>query len=218
MIRAIVFDFDGTLADTLPLLFHAFREVFRAHAGRELTDGDVVGMFGPTEEGMIRNGLAPALHERAVADLHALYEREHDRFVALDPAILSLLRRLRSAGCRLAIFTGKGRRTAGISLRRLALADYFDAVVTGDDVERPKPDPEGLLRALAALGAAPAAAVFAGDSEADVRAAKAAGVRAIAVNWLKTPQTTEYTVAPDAMARNAHEFWRVLEQWGGAGR
>ena len=70
----------------------------------------------------------------------------------------------------------KGRATVEVTFEVLPLERYFETVVTGDDTERHKPDPEPLLLALERLGASPSAAAYVGDSPFDIRAAKAAGM------------------------------------------
>jgi len=79
--------------------------------------------------------------------------------------------------------TAKRRRTVKLAFRALPLPEVFDVVVSGDDTERHKPDPEPILLALQRLDARAQEAAYVGDSPFDVAAAKAAGVYAVAVGW-----------------------------------
>ena len=90
---------------------------------------------------------------------------------------------LKERGIPMAVFTGKGRRTAEITLDVLGLASYFSMIVTGNDVTRYKPHGEGICRILERLGVSPSETVMVGDSMADVHASRDAGVVMAAVLW-----------------------------------
>jgi phosphoglycolate phosphatase-like HAD superfamily hydrolase len=81
------------------------------------------------------------------------------------------------------VFTGKGRRSAEFTLAELGLWDRIELLVSSDDVSCPKPDPEGILRASAALGVPAGRILMAGDSPADVEAGRGAGARTAVVLW-----------------------------------
>jgi HAD superfamily hydrolase (TIGR01509 family) len=116
-------------------------------------------------------------------DLLAYYAAHHSAMASLHSGIVEILDFLRHQGTKLAIFTGKGRRTTAITLRALELHGYFDLVVSGNDVTRHKPDPEGILKVLREFSVLPGQALMVGDSINDVRAARAAGVRIASVLW-----------------------------------
>jgi len=208
MLKAIVFDFDGTVADTLPLIFRGIQHVFHKFAKQTLTDADVVARFGPTEEGIIRAGLAEADYVQAVAEFFQIYKAEHENIVLPNPDVRALLGELKGQGYSLALFTGKGRRAADISLGKLDLAHFFDVILTGDEVHQPKPDPAGIFLALRHLGVTANEAVYVGDSASDMLAAKAAGVVGIAVAWSQTSQSIG-TAPFDYRARTTEEFLQL---------
>jgi phosphoglycolate phosphatase-like HAD superfamily hydrolase len=81
------------------------------------------------------------------------------------------------------VFTGKGKRTASISLEQLEIAEYFDLVVSGSDVVRHKPHPEGIQRILSDFGVSPGQTLMVGDSVSDIVASRAAGVAVASVLW-----------------------------------
>ncbi|MNI47948.1 Pyrophosphatase PpaX [compost metagenome] len=121
---------------------------------------------------------------------------------------------LKEQGIKIAIITGKGKRAFQISSEALNMHGLFELAVTGDDVDKPKPDPEGIYAALNTLGVAPAEAVFIGDSNADILAGKAAGLRTYAVRWLSTFQSQTYDVEPDGVFSSVDEFRKLLMQDG----
>lgn len=194
--KTVLMDFDGTVADTLPVECHAFRETFVRFARRHCTDEEIIGMFGPTEIPIIRAVVPSGRQDAAIEHFYALYDQGHDAI--RHPAMEVMLARLHQAGVRLGVVTGKGRRSALISLQRLGLDRYFPVVITGDDVSRPKPDPEGILLAMRQLGAEPGNTMYVGDSSADIRAARAAGVTAVGVQWFSVTQAKgAFDPAPD---------------------
>jgi HAD superfamily hydrolase (TIGR01509 family) len=183
-VAAAIFDVDGTLVDSLA----AFRVVAeRAAAPYNLAISDaMVREALNTSQSFWQLALPPDCADRQekVAELTReagrLWPdvlREHGRVHhGIEPA----LRTLRQAGLELGIVTGS-RRGSIDPLRSAGLLDLFDAVVTGEHVERRKPDPQGLLRCAEALHIAPRDAVYIGDTPLDVQAARAAGMSAVGV-------------------------------------
>jgi HAD superfamily hydrolase (TIGR01509 family) len=189
--RALVMDLDGTLADTLPLLFEAFRHAVAPFVDRPPTDEEVYATFGPVERECLAKVLPPGgaggrpfseILDQADERFHRYYEEHHDR-VRPFPGIPEVVGQAAAAGWQFGVFTGKGRRTAEFTLRELGFWDLVRCLVSGDDVTRPKPDPEGVRLALARLGVAPEDFLLVGDSPADVEAGRGAGVRTAGALW-----------------------------------
>jgi HAD superfamily hydrolase (TIGR01549 family) len=116
-------------------------------------------------------------------DLLRFYSEHHASMAFLHQGMDELLAFLKRKGVKLAVFTGKGRRTAMVTLEKLAIKDFFDVIVSGNDVVHHKPHPEGILRVLDILAVDANEALMVGDSLSDVSASKAAGVRIAAVLW-----------------------------------
>lgn len=209
-IKAIIFDFDGTLADTLPVCFSAFQAVFRKFDNRELTPEDIKAMFGPSETGIIRKNLINTDHENAIELYYEKYNSEHQYLVQKNEEINNLLKRLKNDGYKLGIVTGKARRSLDLSLKRLEMTHFFDVIITGDDVESPKPHPEGINKALEQLNVSNNEAIFIGDSDADILAGKQANIHTIGVQWLPNYQTIEFSVQPDELYSNISDFNQLL--------
>jgi phosphoglycolate phosphatase len=125
----------------------------------------------------------PALYERGYARFLEHYGRLVSARSRPYPGVREGLATLRAAGLTLACVTSKMAVFTHALLRDLALADCFALVVAGDSLPRKKPDPLPLLHACAELGVEPAHTVFVGDSFVDARAARAAGVRFVAVTY-----------------------------------
>ncbi|MFD1412617.1 HAD family hydrolase [Oceanobacillus jeddahense] len=211
MMKAIIFDFDGTLADTLPVCFYAFQAVFKEFDNKEITSDEIKTMFGPSETGIIKENLIDTNHDKAIELYYEKYREKHRDLVVENAEINDLLRFLKKKGYKLGIVTGKASRSLLISLDYLDMNDLFDVIITGDDVTIPKPHPEGLNEALALLNIKNTEAVFLGDSDADIQAGKQADVYTIGVQWLPNYQALEFRVQPDQMLSNVNEFIQSLK-------
>ncbi|MEW4225809.1 HAD family hydrolase [Rossellomorea marisflavi] len=204
--KAIIFDFDGTLADTLPVCFQAFQSVFKKFDDRELDVEEIKAMFGPSETGIIRANLKNDHHDQAIEHYYETYADMHNQFVSTNEEIDRLLKSLKKKGFKLGIVTGKAKRSLEISLNTLSMNDLFDVMITGDDVTSPKPHPEGIHKALERLNIDHSHAVFIGDSNADILAGKEANVYTIGVQWLPNYQSNEFEVQPDRILKRVDEF------------
>jgi HAD superfamily hydrolase (TIGR01509 family) len=182
-LSCVIFDMDGTLTQTNELIFASFNHVAARYAGRTFSPREIIGLFGPPEEGALEAICPRDLVPAAMDDLCAFYRREHARLARMHEGIADVLAYLRGRGLRLAVFTGKGRRTASITLEEFGIGGQFDLVVSGNDVTHHKPHPEGIRRVLESLSVAADEVLMVGDAMPDVRASRAAGVAMAAVLW-----------------------------------
>jgi phosphoglycolate phosphatase/pyrophosphatase PpaX len=123
------------------------------------------------------------MHPEVEDAFFRLYGEQHGRAARLFPGIRRALDAAKAQGLRLGLLTGKGRRATEISLRAFGLLESLDAVVTGDEAPRPKPDPDGLVMLLRQLDVSATEALFVGDSSADIGAGARAGVRTALARW-----------------------------------
>lgn len=203
-LQAVLFDFDGVLIDSEPLMRFAFESSYRA-----------LGLPGapPTESYLEHMGESfPRIMQHLGLPL-ALWEpyrelcRTHLDLVTLFSQAPALLERLHARGLRLAVVTGKDRARTLESLEHFGLRRFFQAVVASDELRRPKPDPEGVRRALELLACPPSAALMVGDAVADVLCAQRAGVLAVAVTWGTKPERVQTLCRPDHVVHD----WAALE-------
>lgn len=180
------FDLDGTLADTVDLILDSFRHTMRAHLGTVPPDAAFLEGIGTPLPVQLAGFAKDEAQRVEMLSTYVEYQRSiHDGLVRPFPRALEVVEELRHRGSPTAIVTSKGRRIAERTLRVCGLTEAFDFVVCGDEVERGKPDPEPVVRALEALGVRGEAerVVFVGDSPHDLRAGRLAGVRTAAVGW-----------------------------------
>lgn len=182
--QTVLFDLDGTLIDSGSLILSSFRHATRSVLGRTIADEVLMENVGG-------HGLRAQMLEfdpERVDELVRVYrEHNHEAYRAVQTfeGIDALLHRMSAAGQRLGVVTVKGRVTVELTFELLPIGHYFETVITGDDTERHKPDPEPLRLALDNMGADPETAAYVGDSPFDIQAAQSAGMTSIAVSWGK---------------------------------
>jgi pyrophosphatase PpaX len=206
-----LFDLDGTLIDSGRMILASMKHAAKTVLGRDLPEEVLAAAVGGP--GLVAQ--MHALDPDRVDDLVATYRRHneplHDGLEAFWE-VVEVLPRLRAEGRRLGIVTAKRRETVQLAFDRLpGLECNFDVLIGSEDTERHKPDPDPILEALARLDAAPEDAAYIGDSPFDVRAAKAAGVYAVAVAWggIHGTEALERE-QPDVLVDHAEELLGVL--------
>ena len=188
--RAVVFDLDGTLVDSVPDLQAALNWLLPRFGRRTVSRDEVTGMVGDgvpklVERGFLATGGLPEDGlDGPMAEFTGHYEANAAALTAPFPGAVRALEVLRDAGCLLAVCTNKPAGATAEILEALDLAPFFAAVAGGDTVPGArKPDPRHLMHVLDAMGAAPGETVMVGDSHNDVNVAKAAGVATVAVTF-----------------------------------
>ena len=201
----VLFDLDGT-AIILASMRHAAKEVLGLDAPDEVLTAAV---GGPGLEAQMRE-LSPDRVEELVTVYRAHNEPLHDELVCCA-GMEDLLAELKEEGRLLGIVTAKRRKTVELAFAHLPIERLFDVVVGGDEADRPKPDPAPLLLAAERLGATRDACAYVGDSPFDNRAARAAGMYAVAVTWGGIhPRERLDAEDPDAIVETAEELRAVL--------
>ena len=179
----IIFDLDGTIGRTNELIFASFNHVAGKYVGKQFTPTEITAMFGPPEEIAIENLVGKSNARDAMEDFHRYYEEHHSTMAGTYDGIRELLEFLKEHGVVLAVFTGKGKRSALVTLEQLGFKGFFDFVVTGSDVVNHKPSAEGIRKVMNAAGVMPEEVLMVGDSISDVKASREAGVAVAAVVW-----------------------------------
>lgn len=182
--RALLFDLDGTLVDSIELLLGAFRHAFSTTLGRVPDESRWIAGIGTPLVAQMR-GLVDDERdvERLIASYRAFQHEHHDRLVHPYHGTADVLAALRARGHPVGVVTSKGIELARRALAHTGLDAYIDALVGYEQCTRHKPEPEPVEVALDLLGYPPEEALFAGDSPHDIRAGNAAGVVTVAALW-----------------------------------
>jgi pyrophosphatase PpaX len=206
----VLFDLDGTVVDSGSIILASMRHATREVLGRDFADAELMqAVGGPGLEAQMAV-FAPERVDELVRVYRAHNEPLHDELEACA-GMEDVLVRLHEEGRRLGIVTAKRRSTVELAFARVPVAHLFETVVGGDETERHKPDPAPLLLAAERMGADPRQAAYVGDSPFDIRAARAAGMFAVAVTWGRIHDRERLErEEPDAIVETAEELLAVL--------
>jgi pyrophosphatase PpaX len=209
--RVVLFDLDGTLIDSGPIILASMQHAVRTVLDREIAYEELAATVGG--QGLVAQ--MAELDPDRVDELIEVYREHndplHDTLEAFA-GMVDVLPRLRADGRRLGIVTAKRHRTVALAFDRFPwLEELFEVVIGHEDTARHKPDPDPVLLALKRLEATPSESAYVGDSPFDIRAAKAAGAFAVAVSWGGI-HSDERLLAeePDAVVHSPEELLDVV--------
>lgn len=191
-VKAVLLDLDGTLLDTV-LDLHAAANGMLLDLGRqEVAVADIRAYVGRGIPNLVKRVLGGALEAAdnpappppdALASFRRHYAESNGRCAAPFPGVIAGLDALKAKGLPLGVITNKAGDFTGPLLERTGLAGYFDVVVSGDLLPRPKPDPMPVVWACGRIGVSPADALLIGDSIHDFQAGSGAGCRVFLVPY-----------------------------------
>ncbi len=215
MVKAVIFDWDGTLADTKRAVVHAFQKVL-VEAGCVVTDRFIERRMGIGTKKTLEEALRECNNEFDDKMLENLVSEKIEsqielfKTVSLFEGATELLEELQGR-TKIALATMSGRKVVDKLLPEKRIEGCFDVVVTADEVSKPKPDPEVFMVSAAKLGVAPEDCVVIEDSVFGVRAAKKAKMRCIAVPSGAYSSEELQEEGPDLMVDALTEKERILD-------
>lgn len=177
--KTYLFDFDYTLADSSRGIVTCFRNVLNRHGYTEVTDKSIKRTIGKTleESFSILTGITV---QDTLAKFKKEYVKEADTYMTVNtflfPETKTVLTTLKEAGAQVGIISTKFRYRIHDLMDKHFATDFFDIIVGGEDVQKAKPSPEGLLFAIEQLSSTKAETLYVGDSTVDAETAQAAGV------------------------------------------
>ncbi|HIJ82246.1 MAG TPA: HAD-IA family hydrolase [Desulfuromonadales bacterium] len=185
-VRAVLFDLDGTLVDSLDDLTAAVNHTRAAFGLPQLHSPTVCAMIGKGARHLIRQAV-PDLDDAETDRALQLFLDFNQHHIAdksrLYPGIGKTLDVLQGKGIRLAVVSNKNQSLSGLILSALGVRDYFELIAGGDTFAESKPSPLPLLRVADQLGVLPTECVMVGDSINDIEAGNRAGIVTIGCNW-----------------------------------
>ena len=211
MIKGVVFDFDGTIVDSMAIIFEALN---KALGNRNLpTIGlDLLGRMAgrPLSEIIKAKMYVPESTIKAIEkDVFKAYVGFCRKSCQLLPNVEETLKVLKSKQVKLGLFTTTPREPLRVAVRRLAIGNYFDVMLAKDDAKS-KPDPDGLEKIVTEFGIRKNECLYVGDSPIDVLTGKAAGIRTIAVATGVATMGQLKENAPDCIITNLEQLLTLI--------
>lgn len=211
MIDTFLFDLDGTLADSVPLILACSKRT-QAELAIPWDEGRQLSLIGKPiwEIGAAIAGPGQEQHYIDVYQKH--YHHMHDALCQPFPGIPQLLQQLQQAGATLAVVTSRRQEGTYRSLEHMGLTNYFQAIICAEQSASHKPEPGPALVALAQLGKDPTKAVFIGDSFYDLRCGRQAGTQTCGVTWGAGTLESIQAEMPDYIATTVADLSSWLHQ------
>jgi len=214
----IVFDLDGTLAETAGDLIATLNVILTRNGLDAVPFDQARGLIGAGAKALIERGfeqqnraLPSEMHERLFMEFLDYYGDHLSDHTALYEGVAAALGRFAEEGWKLAVCTNKIETHSRILLQRLGIADRFAAICGRDTFPMCKPDPRHLLRTIEAAGGDPLRAIMVGDSRTDIDTAKAAGIASIGVPFGYT-DVPMAELEPTAMITHYDEIVAVAKR------
>lgn len=184
-LKGFIFDLDGTLINSLPVVRASLNTTLLKFSGRVYTSQELTSLFGPTEEGIFKT-LFPDSWREVLEFYLTEYDRIHLPYAKPFSGIIEALALLHERKIKLALVSGKGPGSMEISLNHSGLKQFFEVIITGSEQRASKP--EHIRQVLALWDFPPEEVVYIGDIAYDVQAAREVGVLPISALWAETVQ------------------------------
>lgn len=208
-IKTILFDLDGTLINTNDLIIASYEHTLEKYHPECNTPEKIISFIGePLRESFQR------INEERADEMVVTYRdynlAHHDALVKSFDGVYETVKELDKLGFKLGVVTTKRRDSVDMGLRLLKLKPFFPVVITYDDVQNPKPDPEPLRLAMQQLQAEPETTIMVGDSQYDIVGGKNAGTYTAGVAWSLKGEQYLASFKPDFMLNHFSELLDIV--------
>lgn len=213
MIRYLVFDFDGTLADSTEGIIKTTRATFARMGLPEPADADVRQGIGLPLKGALQTAGIPVNRLDEGADIyHEVFYEIAPKHIVLFPGVKDALAELASLGYRMGIATSRSEHSLVMLLGEHGISQFFEVLGAVGSVERPKPNPDIVLWVLARMGASPDQALVIGDTVFDIQMGKSARCSTCAVTYGNHGREQLLTSEPDFLIDDLRQLPRLLRE------
>lgn len=210
-IKALLFDFDGTLLDTNELIIQSFMHIFDEKFPGQYTKDDCIPLIGPSLRQTFER-LTPNEVDEMIAKYREWNEAHHDELVKEYDGVVETLQQLHAMGIRLVIVSSKVHVNIVKGLQVLGVAELFEYIVGADDVEHVKPHPEPIEKALKYLQLSKDEVIMVGDNSHDIEGGQNAGVKTAGVSWTIRGEAYLQTFNPDYMLTTMSDIISIVRE------
>lgn len=213
-IDTVLFDFDGTIMDTNNVILMSWQHTFRTLENREEDESKLTATFGEPLEYTLERFFPDVPVEESIEVYRSYQRKNFSDLIALFPGMKELVIECKARGYKTGLVTSRLKRTAMEGLEKFDLTKHFDVIVTPEDTDKHKPDPEPVNIALEKLGSQPENAVMLGDTLFDIQCSHNAGIGAVLVSWsLALAGKTREDLgedAPDHIIEKPEELFEII--------
>ncbi|MCK5833536.1 HAD-IA family hydrolase [bacterium] len=212
MIKAVLWDLDGTILDTTELILLSYRHAFATVISREIEDKESLSNFGePLISVMTR--YSPKHAEALMNAYRDHNHKHHDNYIEPFAGIIDALANIKRRGFKQAIVTSKTEWLSRRGLKLFELLGYFDEIVGFESTEEHKPLPAPALETIRRMKVLPSDVLFVGDSLADCLCAEKAGIKFVFVKWGPNPDALGEKI-PDYSIDDPRDILYLLPEVG----
>lgn len=211
-INTVIFDFDGTVIDTNQVVINSWQHTYAELLGRTEPVENIVKTFGePLSVSMAK--AFPGFDADEAVEIYRQYQVKHfEDMIELFPGMDNVMAELKLRGCKIGVVTSRLKRTTVQGLQKFGLDKIIDDLVTCEDTDKHKPDPEPALVSLNNLNSTSNEAIMVGDSMFDIKCAHNAGMAAVLVDWAiaVSHEDREGPDGPEYVIKKASDLLKII--------
>jgi len=211
MIKYVFFDLDGTLADTEEIIVKSFKHIHEKFNSKIPDKKEIVRNFGEPLKNTIEREFKNYDYDEVVDEYRNHHRNIFYDYLKLHEGAADIIKYLHSDNKTLGIVTSRLRETAVEILEIFDIKKYFKTIVTIDDTEKHKPDPEPLLKALDDVSGVRDESIYIGDTKYDIECAKNTGIKSVLVGWSHHADEKE-KVEPDYTIMKFSELIKIINE------
>lgn len=210
-VKALLFDFDGTLLNTNDLIIQTFMHVLEERFPGQYSPKDCIKFIGPSLKETFEQ-ITPNEVDQMIYNYRKWNHEHHDELATEFEGVTETLQQLYDLGIRMVIVSTKQRETIERGLQLMGAAHFFEFWIGIDDVEHVKPHPEPVLKAIEKLGVAKEDVLMIGDNYHDIEAGKNAGVKTAGVAWSIKGEAFLRKYNPDYMLQRMEDLLPIVKE------
>lgn len=214
LIKAVIFDLDGTLIDSVDAHSISWVKAFEAHGYYNINIDDVRKLIGLSGKDIVKIllGQEALMIYKSIQKVKDTEFLRHTNNIKLFPGVKKILNDIKQVGLKLALATSTPSHILNHILPALTLENRFDVIIPGDMVRKGKPDPDIFIKAFEALKISPNNGIIIGDSEYDIIPAKAIGAKSILILTSELTDPSKFSVKPDFIVKDFSEISSIIKR------
>lgn len=209
-ITTVLYDYDGTLFDTLEIIMASWQHTYKHYLGKEMPKSHIEKTFGEPLVRTIHRDFPNEDVQQVIDVYRSVANKKFGELISVFPGMSEVIEILHSKGYKQGIVTSRIRHSTLIGLDQFGLRPYMNAIICADDTTKHKPHPEPILLALDKLGAIPEQAVIIGDSPYDINGGKNAGIKTALVSWALLNDEEKQALKPDYLIQEAKDILEII--------